>query len=146
MEGKKMWILLGILGVILLSPVIAFNGASMGCYQGRIDKYPDSPSSKDWQLRLATIYYNSLRADKAGQCYKKFWQRYADDARRPMAIERHAEIYEELGMKREASEVWKILAREYPDDNRGKLALAKLNNDYRMFTYDPDPVLLENLP
>ena len=137
MEGKKMWILIGLLGLGLVSPVIAFNSASMGCYQRRIDKYPESESSKNWQLKLASIYYTSLRTDKAGECYEKFHKRYPQDPRRPMALERHAEILGELQMKREAIEIWKTLARDYPDDNRGKLALAKLTNEYKIFTTDP---------
>jgi TolA-binding protein len=132
-----MWVFIGLLGLILLSPVIAFNSASMGCYQKRIDKYPETESSRNWQLRLGGIYYNSLRADKAAECYEKFHKRYPQEARRPLALERHAEILEELQLKREAIEIWKTLARDYPDDNRGKLALAKLNNIYKIYTLDP---------
>ena len=139
MEGKKLWIFVGLLGFILVSPAIAFNNTSMGCYQRRIDKYPESESSRNWQLRLGTIYYNSLRADKAGDAYERFYKKWPEERRRPMAIERHATILEELSMKAEAIEVWKLLAREYPDDNRGKLALAKLNNEYKIFTLDPRP-------
>lgn len=137
MEGKKLWIWIGILGLILVSPLIAFNNASMGCYQRRIDKYPDSQSSKDWQWRLGSIYYNTLRTEKAGESYEKFYKKWPDERRRPDAIKRHAEILEELSMKREAIEVWKILAREYPDHNLGKLALAKLQTDYKVINLDP---------
>jgi len=136
-EGKRMWILIGLLGLGLVSPVIAFNNSAMGCYQRRIDKYPESESSKSWQLKLGSIYYTSLRTDKAAECYEKFHKRYPQDARRPMALEKHASILEELQMKREAIEVWKTLAREYPDDNRGKLAMTKLTNEYKIFTTDP---------
>ena len=137
MEGKKMWVLIGILGLILVSPIIAFNNASMGCYQRRIDQYPDSQSSKDWQWRMGTIYYNSLRTEKAGESYERFYKKWPDEPRRPAAIKRHAEILEELQLKREAIEVWKILAREYPEDNLGKLALARLQNDYKVISLDP---------
>ncbi len=137
MEGKKLYVCIGILGLILLSPVIAFNNASMGCYQRRIDKYPESESSRNWQWRLGSIYYNSLRTDKAADSYERFYKKWPQEPRRPMAIERHAVILEELAMKAEAIEVWKLLAREYPDHNLGKLALAKLNNEYKIFTLDP---------
>ena len=137
MEGKKMWVLIGFLGLILVSPIIAFNNASMGCYQRRIDTYPDSQSSKDWQWRMGSIYYNSLRTEKAGESYERFYKKWPDEPRRPQAIKRHAEILEELQLKREAIEVWKILAREYPEDNLGKLALAKLQNDYKVISLDP---------
>jgi TolA-binding protein len=138
-EGKKLWVFIGILGLIILSPVIAFNNASMGCYQRRIDKYPESESSRNWQWRMGSIYYNSLRADKAADSYQRFYknEKWLDEPRRPMAMERHASILEELSMKAEAIEVWKLLAREYPDHNLGKLALAKLNNEYKIFTLDP---------
>jgi TolA-binding protein len=135
-EGKKLWIFLGILAFLLFSPVIAFNNASMGCYQRRIEKYPESESSRNWQWRMASIYYNSLRVDKAGDCYLKFYTMWPQEPRRPVAIERHAEILEELGMKAEAIEVWKILAREYPDHNLGKMAEAKLHNEYKVFNFE----------
>jgi len=134
-EGKKMWIMIGVLGFILLSPVIAFNNASMGCYQKRIDKYPDSQSSKDWQWRMGGIYYNSLRTDKAADSYLRFYTKWPDEPRRPQAIQRHAEILEELQMKAEAIEVWKILAREYPEHNLGKLADVKLKEEYKVFNW-----------
>ena len=137
MEGKRMYVFIGLLGFILLSPLIAFNNASMGCYQRRIDQYPDSQSSKDWQWRLGTIYYNSLRTEKAADSYERFYKKWPDERRRPMAIQRHAEILEELNLKREAIEIWKLLAREYPDDNLGKLALAKLQNEYKVINLDP---------
>jgi TolA-binding protein len=134
-EGKKFWIMIGLLGLILVSPVIAFNNASMGCYQKRIDKYPDSQSSKDWQWRLGGIYYNSLRTDKAGDSYYRFYTKWPDEPRRPEAIKRHAEILEELTMKAEAIEVWKILAKEYTDHNLGKLAATKLTEEYKVVNW-----------
>jgi TolA-binding protein len=136
-EGKRMYVFIGLLGLILLSPLIAFNNASMGCYQRRIDKYPDSQSSKDWQWRMGSIYYNSLRTEKAAESYERFYKKWPDEPRRPKAIQRHAEIFEELQLKREAIEIWKLLAREYPDDNLGKLALAKLQNEYKVINLDP---------
>lgn len=136
MEGKKIWVFLGILALILFSPVIAFNNASMGCYQRRIDKYPESESSRNWQWRMASIYYNSLRPEKAADCYQKFYTTWPQETRRPMAIERHAELLEELGMKAEAIEVWKLLAREHPDHNLGKMAEAKLHNEYKVFNFE----------
>lgn len=136
MEGKKLYIFIGILAFILVSPIAAFNNASMGCYQARIDKYPESKSSKDWQLKLATIYYNTLRTEKAGECYEKFYTKWPEEPRRPMALEQRARIYEELGMKAEAIAVWKMLAREHSEHNLGKLAEAKLQNDYKIYTLD----------
>jgi TolA-binding protein len=132
-----MWVLIGLLGFILVSPIIAFNNASMGCYQRRIDQYPESQSSKDWQWRMGTIYYNTLRTEKAGDSYERFYKKWPDEPRRPKAMEQHAVILEELQMKAEAIEIWKMLAREYPDHNLGKLALAKLNNEYKIYTLDP---------
>ena len=136
MEGKKMYILIGLLAFILVSPIAAFNNASMGCYQRRIDKYPESKSSKDWQSKLATIYYNTLRTEQAGLCYENFYKKWPEEPRRPMAIEQRARIYEELGMKAEAIETWKILAREHSEHNLGKLAEAKLQNEYKIYTLD----------
>jgi TolA-binding protein len=132
-----MWIFIGILGVILVSPLIAFNNASMGCYQRRIDKYPDSESSRNWQWRMGSIYYNSLRTEKAADSYKRFFTKWPGEPRRPMAIERHARILEELGMKFEAIESWKLLAREHPDHNLGKMAEVKLHNEYKVFNFEP---------
>lgn len=137
MEGKKMYYFIGLLGLLLVSPLLTLNNAAMGCYQRRIDKYPDSQSSKDWQWRLGAIYYNTLRTEKAADSYQRFYKTWPDEKRRPAAIKRHAEILEELQLKREAIEVWKILAREYPEDNLGKLALAKLQNDYKVINLDP---------
>jgi TolA-binding protein len=136
-EGKKMWVFIGVLGLILVSPLIAFNNASMGCYQRRIDKYPEEQSSRDWQWRMASIYYNSLRTDKAADAYKRFFTKWPEEPRRPMAIERHARILEELAMKFEAIESWKLLAREHPDHNLGKMAEAKLQNEYKVFNLEP---------
>jgi len=136
-EGKRMWFFIGLLGFILISPLIAFNNASMGCYQRRIDKYPDEQSSKDWQWRMGTIYYNTLRTEKAGESFEKFYTKWPEEPRRPKAMVEHARILEELGMKAEAIEVWKKLGREYPDHNLGQLAVAKLNNDYKIYTLDP---------
>ena len=95
MEGKRLYIFIGILGFILVSPIVAFNNASMGCYQRRIDKYPEEKSSKDWQLKLATIYYNTLRTEKAGECYEKFYTKWPEEPRRPKALEERAKIYEQ---------------------------------------------------
>jgi TolA-binding protein len=136
-EGKKMYYFIGLMGLILISPLLSLNNSAMGCYQRRIDKYPDSQSSKDWQWRLGGIYYNTLRTEKAADSYQRFYKKWPDEKRRPQAIKRHAEILEELQLKREAIEVWKILAREYPEDNLGKLALAKLQNDYKVINLDP---------
>src|SRR5262245_27390413 len=131
-----MWFFIGFLGFLLVSPIIAFNNASMGCYQRRIDTYPESVSSRNWQWRMGTIYYNTLRTEKAGECYERYYKKWPDDPRRPNAMEQHARILEELQMKAEAIEVWKMLGREYPDHNLGKLAVAKLNADYHIYTLD----------
>ncbi|MBI4565834.1 MAG: tetratricopeptide repeat protein [Planctomycetes bacterium] len=135
MEGKKWWILGAIFLFVLTSPLLFFNNASMGCYQKRIDKYQESPSSKDWQFRLAWIYDATLRPEQAAESYEKFWTRYPDEPRRPLALEKHARLLEQLGKNTEAIEVWRTLAREHPQDERGSDAALHLQSRYNIWDY-----------
>lgn len=136
MEGKKFWIITGTCLFILLSPFIFFNSGSMGCYQRQIDKDPKSPSSRNWQLRLAAIYYHSLRLREAAKSYRTFIDRYPKDPERPMALEREAMCWHDLDMRAEAIVVWKQLAREYPDSPQGVKAIEWMRRWYNIY-YTP---------
>src|SRR3990172_3858479 len=116
MEGRKFWLLLGFCIFLLMSPFIFFSNPAMGCYQGCVDKDPTKPGARKWHLRLAWIYYNSFRPEKAAEAYGKFAARYpVEDPERPNALKMQAKCIHDLGHPAEAIEVWKQLVREYPD-------------------------------
>ncbi len=136
MEGKKFWITIFACILLLASPFILFSSPSMRCYFSQIDKNPKSPDSRKWHLRLAGIYFHTMRYKEAATAYRSFTNRYPTDPERPLSLEREGIALHDEGMKAEAIPVWKQLAREYPDDPRGINAVQWLRSQYNVWDID----------
>ena len=97
------------LGFLLLST------ASIEAAQARIDRNPEPPSSRWLQLASADVCYRTWRPEVAAAGYRRFYERYPGDPRKPGALLRYAQSLEASGRSADAVDIYQKYILEYPE-------------------------------
>jgi hypothetical protein len=103
------------LPILIVTPVALLSSPMMDYYQGRIDRDPESESSKRLQLSTADWCARTWRPEMAATGYRRFYERYTRDLRREYALLRYAQTLEECGRTADARDTYERYLVEYPD-------------------------------
>ena len=101
--------------LLIVAPVALLSTPTMDAYQRRIDRNPDSDSSKWLQITTADWLARTWRPEMAATGYRRFYERYTRDVRRPYALLRYAQTLEECGRTADAKDIYEKYLTEYPD-------------------------------
>jgi len=121
---KKFLILLACFIGFIILPVLLCCNSMMDVYQRRIDRQPDTPFNKWLQLASADVCFNTMRPELAADHYRRFWERYKDDERRPYAWLRYAKSLADSGRNADAVAAFQKYLDDYPDREDKKEAAA----------------------
>lgn len=119
------------LTLLVLVPVFLLSTPMMTWYQRRIDRDPDTERSKWLQLASADWCSRTWRPEMAATGYRRFYERYRQDVRRPMALLRYAQSLEDAGRTADAVDVYKKYLLEYSDvegQQEAHLGINRINN------------------
>jgi hypothetical protein len=119
------------LTLLVLAPVFLLSTPMMTWYQRRIDRDPDTERSKWLQLASADWCSRTWRPEMAATGYRRFYERYRQDVRRPMALLRYAQSLEDAGRTADAVDVYKKYLVEYSDvegQQEAHLGINRINN------------------
>jgi len=112
-----------VLGAIVL-PVVLLSTASMERYQQRIDRDPQTPFNRWLQMATADLCLRTFRPGLAAEYYRKFWERYPTDLRRPIAWLGYARSLEECDRSADALSAYQKYLSDYPDREDRREAAA----------------------
>ena len=112
---RALIVALAALTLLVLTPVFLLSTPMMTWYQRRIDQDPDTERSKWLQLASADWCSRTWRPEMAATGYRRFYERYRQDVRRPMALLRYAQSLEDAGRSADARDIYRKYLTEYPD-------------------------------
>jgi tetratricopeptide (TPR) repeat protein len=101
--------------VLVLLPVFLLSTPMMEYYQRRIDRDPDTESSRSLQLATADWCSRTWRPELAATGYRRFYERHIRDVRRSHALLRYAQSLEDSGRNADAIDTYRKYLAEYPD-------------------------------
>jgi hypothetical protein len=103
------------LPILILLPTFLLSTPMMDCYQGIIDRDPNSERSKWLQMTSADWCSRTWRPELAATGYRRYYERYTNDIRRSYALLRYAQSLEDAGRSADARDVYRKYLTEYPD-------------------------------
>jgi tetratricopeptide (TPR) repeat protein len=103
------------LPLLLLSVVFLLSTPMIEVYQRRIDRDPDSDSSRWLQMISADACFRTWRYELAATGYRRFYERYTRDERRAAALLRYAQSLEEAERNADAKDIYEKYIAEYPE-------------------------------
>lgn len=112
---RKHGVILGIVIIILLSPIFLISSNMMDIYQERIDENPKTDFHRWLQMKSADICAKTLRPGMAAERYRKFMEHYPDDPRRAYALFQFANALEDDEKTADALAIYAQYIEEYPD-------------------------------
>jgi hypothetical protein len=115
LKRKILVVLLILLPILILVPAILLSTPMMDRYQRRIDRDPNSDSSKRLQLTVADWCARTWRPEMAATGYRRYYERYKSDIRRAYALLRYAQTLEDCGRTADAKDIYEKYLAEYPD-------------------------------
>lgn len=101
--------------ILLLVPTFLLSTPMMNWYQRRIDRDPDTESSKWLQMTSADWCSRTWRPELAATGYRRYYERYTRDIRRSYALLRYAQSLEDAGRSADARDTYRKYLTEYPD-------------------------------
>jgi hypothetical protein len=117
--------------LLILIPATLLSTPLMDWYQRRIDRDPDVESSRWLQLTSADWLSRTWRPEMAATGYRRFYERYTRDIRRPHALLRYAQSLEDCGRSADAIDQYRKYLIEYPDQDGRKdaeIGINRINN------------------
>jgi tetratricopeptide (TPR) repeat protein len=121
---KKLLILTGLFLAVVVLPVALLSNGMMEACQKRIDRDPHSPFNQWLQLAIADACSRTFRPEMAADYYRRFWDRYPNDERRPYAWLRYARSLEDSARSADAISAYQKYLNDYPDREDKKEAVA----------------------
>ena len=115
LKRKVLVVALIALPILVLVPAFLLSTPVMDFYQRRIDRDPDSDSSKWLQMTSADWLSRTWRPEMAATGYRRYYERYKNDVRRSHALLRYAQTLEEAGRHADAIDMYEKYLLEYPD-------------------------------
>ena len=128
---RALTVAIAALTLLGLVPVFLLSTPMMTWYQRRIDRDPDTERSKWLQLASADWCSRTWRPEMAATGYRRFYERYRQDVRRPLALLRYAQSLEDAGRTADAVDVYKKYLLEYSDvegQQEAHLGINRINN------------------
>lgn len=117
--------------LLILVPATLLSTPMMDWYQQRIERNPDAESSRWLQMTSADWLSRTWRPEMAATGYRRFYERYKGDVRRPHALLRYAQSLEDCGRNADAIDQYKKYLIEYPDHDGRKdaeIGVNRINN------------------
>lgn len=108
-------IILLILLCILILPFVLLSNWGLGIAENYIGANSKEPWTADWQWRIAHIYFQTFREEKAIKAYDNFMGRYPTDKRCPDAKFNKACCLQKIGPKADAIAEFNEFIEWYPD-------------------------------
>lgn len=99
---------------------------AIDAFQNFLNAYPGSNLADDAQYWLGEAYYINRDFDKAKTALLAVGTNYPQSDKLPDTLLRLGFVYEELGDRRRAREVWQKLVQAYPDSQAASLAQRRL--------------------
>lgn len=117
--------------ILVLVPAILLSTPMMDWIQRRIDRDPDTDSSRWLQMTSADWLSRTWRPEMAATGYRRYYERYTRDIRRSDALLRYAQTLEDCGRNADAIDQYKKYLIEYPDLEGRKdaeIGINRINN------------------
>jgi tetratricopeptide (TPR) repeat protein len=124
---KKLLVICGIFVGLIVLPVWLCSNPMMESYQKRIDRNPNTNFSKWLQMASADVCYKTMRPEMAVDYYRRFYERYKEDPRRPKALLYYAKSLDECNRNADAIKAFEEYIRLYPDREDKKEAVAGID-------------------
>jgi tetratricopeptide (TPR) repeat protein len=105
-------------------PIGLLSTGMMEHYQERIDRNPDTDFNKWLQMATADACSKTMRPEMAADYYRRFWERYPKDERRPVAYLHYAVALADSGRNADAIAAFQKYMDDYPEREDRKVAVA----------------------
>ncbi len=112
---KKLLAFVLVFIAIFASPIFLLSNFMMEFYQKKIEESPNTDLAKWTQMKMADICYKTMRPEMAAESYRKFYDRYENDERRPRALIRYGMSIEDCHKNKEAIEAYEKYIEDYPE-------------------------------
>ena len=117
--------------ILVLVPSVLLSTPMMDWIQKRIDRNPDTDSSRWLQMTSADWLSRTWRPEMAATGYRRYYERYTRDIRRSHALLRYAQTLEDCGRNADAIDQYQKYLIDYPDlDGRkdAEIGINRINN------------------
>jgi len=120
MTLKKIILVIFLFVLLVALPIVLVTDRTMEFYQELIDSNPRGSLANWAQLRIAGIYFHTMRPLQASRAYKKFLDNYPEDPSRKDALYYYAASLDEADKDEDSIEAFSMFLELYPDDKRAK--------------------------
>ena len=142
MSKRKIIIIIVLIFLVIAGPSLVLSNLGLGIIQGFVDKNPKGSAAPWFQYNLGSIYYWTLRPEKAVDAFKTYNERYADrkDQRYWDAMYFRALSLDDAYKTRDAAELFMsyyfTCPRDDPNRPEVKKECIRLRHHIPMFTPD----------
>lgn len=112
---KRLLLIMSFFLLLVVLPVSLLSNGMMEHCQSTIDREPNTPFNRWLQLATADACYRTFRPGMAADYYRRFWERYPTDERRPYAWLRYAQSLEDSARSADAISAYQKYINDYPD-------------------------------